>query len=129
MSAPAGRRDRPRERRAKHPGRRPTGLRVTLSEEELAQLRARAQKAGVSMSRLLVESALAQVETKAERQRVVVKLNRFERLLGNLANNVNQLARQANIAGQVVAVGRVTGYLDELAEMRDELHRIVGELR
>ncbi len=81
------------------------------------------------MSRLLVESALAQVETKAERQRVVVKLNRFERLLGNLANNVNQLARQANIAGQVVAVGRVTGYLDELAEMRDELHRIVGELR
>lgn len=63
------------------------------------------------MSRLLVESALARVETAAELQRVVVKLNRFERLLGNLANNVNQLAHQANIAGQVVALDRVTAYL------------------
>ena len=87
---------------------------MTLTEAEREQLRARAKEAGVSMSRLLVESALAHVETAAERQRLLVKLNRFERLLGNLANNVNQLAHQANIAGQLVALERLTVSLDEL---------------
>jgi hypothetical protein len=81
------------------------------------------------MSRLLVESALARVETPAERQRLIVKLNRFERLLGNLANNVNQLAHKANIAGQVLGEERLTGYLGELAEMREQLQELVGELR
>jgi hypothetical protein len=46
-----------------------------------------------------------------------------------LANNVNQLAHQANIAGQVVAVERVTGYLDQLLEMRGQLQDLVDELR
>ena len=102
---------------------------MTLSESEREQLRERAQESGVSICRLLVESALARVETAAERERRLVKLNRFERLLGNLANNVNQLAHQANIAGQLVALERVTGYLDELGEMREQLQDIVAELR
>jgi hypothetical protein len=129
VSTPAGRREQPRERRAKHPGRRPVGLRVTLTEEEREQLGARASEAGVSMSRLLVESALSRVETAAERRRVLVKLNRFERLLGNLANNVNQLAHQANIAGQIVALERLSGHLDELGEMRGQLRELVEALR
>ncbi len=121
--------DEPRERRAKLPGRRRIELRVTLSETEHEQLLERSREAGVSMSRLLVESALARVETAAERERALVKLNRFERLLGNLANNVNQLAYQANIAGQVVALERVTTHLDALGEMREQLQGIVHELR
>lgn len=129
MSAPAGRRGQPRERRAKLAGRRPAGLWVTLSETEHAQLRERAREAGVSISRLLVESALAPVETPAERERLLVKLNRFERLLANLANNVNQLAHQANIAGQVLALERVTSYLDELGGIREQVQDIVHELR
>jgi hypothetical protein len=102
---------------------------VTLTEEERDQLRARAEEAGVSMSRLLVESALTRVETAAERERTIVKLNRLERLVGNLANNVNQLAHQANTAGQVVALDRVTGYLDGLGEMREQLQDLVDGLR
>jgi hypothetical protein len=102
---------------------------VTLSDAERDELGARAQEASVSTSRLLVESALSRVGTSAERERVLVKLNRFERLLGNLANNVNQLAHQANIAGQVVAVDRVAGYLDELVEMREQLQDLLHQLR
>jgi len=128
VNASAGRHG-PRERRAKQRGRRPVGLRVTLSDAERDELGARAQEASVSTSRLLVESALSRVETSAERERVLVKLNRFERLLGNLANNVNQLAHQANIAGQVVAVDRVAGYLDELVEMREQLQDLLHQLR
>ena len=104
-------------------------LPVRVSDAERERLRARAQEVGVTMSRLMVESALAKVESTAERERVLVKLYRFERLLGNLANNVNQLAHQANIAGQVVAAERVTGYLDQLLEMRGQLQDLVDELR
>lgn len=129
VSGPDGRRGHARERRRREPVRRSAMLPVRVSDAERERLRARAQEVGVTMSRLMVESALAKVETTAERERVLVKLYRFERLLGNLANNVNQLAHQANIAGQVVAVERVTGYLDQLLEMRGQLQDLVDELR
>ena len=66
---------------------------VKLTEEERDQLRARAAELGVSVPRLMVESALSGVETPTERRRMVAELFEARRLLATVANNVNQLAQ------------------------------------
>ena len=76
-----------------------------LTEEERERLRARAAELGVSVPRLLVESALSGVETPAERRAWIAELFEMRRLLATVANNVNQLAKVANIE-RGVAHGR-----------------------
>jgi hypothetical protein len=76
----------------------------------------------VTVARLLVESALAgATETPSQRRRAMVELFAIRRLLANVANNVNQLARAANITGEqpgathaaLADVGRVVGRIDQ----------------
>ena len=124
MSAGPDARPKGRVRRARSQAEpRRVYQQVTLTEADREQLRARAAELGVSVPRLLVESALSGLETPTDRKRQVAELFEVRRLLATVANNVNQLARSANISGQVDAGRRLEDTLGEgdelLARMRD----------
>lgn len=73
---------------------------VYVTADEDVQLRARAIALGVTVPRLLFEAAMnLHVETTAERKGAIAELFAARRLLGTVANNVNQLARFANTEG------------------------------
>ena len=102
---------------------------VKLTGEERNQLRARATELGVSVPRLMVESALSGVETSTDRRRLVAELFETRRLLATVANNVNQLARSANISGQVSEGRRLEQTLAEVDDLVAELRALTGVRR
>ncbi|NAZ84626.1 plasmid mobilization relaxosome protein MobC [Kineococcus sp. T90] len=90
-------------------------------EEELALLVKCNEQGGITVARLLVESALSTDRvTASQRQESAVELFAIRRLLAGVSNNVNQLARQANAGGPfpleasatLAAVRRVVQRLD-----------------
>jgi hypothetical protein len=86
-----------RQRRANSDEPRERRYNVRVSPEEDAQLRARAVVARVTVPRLLVESAMnAHIETDTDRKEVIAEVFAVRRLMANVANNVNQLARFAD---------------------------------
>lgn len=87
---------------------------MRLTEREHEQLAGLADEHGVSVQRLLVEAALAGRETPAARRSALVELFAIRRLLANVANNVNQLARAANVTGDTPAVARLEAVLEEV---------------
>lgn len=91
----------PRRRRANATEARTRLQPVRVSEEERQRLVELAAEQRVSVSRLLVESALGGGESPEGRRAVMAQLFELRRLLATMANNVNQLARTANITGQV----------------------------
>ena len=121
---PVGRVNRSRE----HEPRR-VYQQVTLSEEEQERLRERAGALGVSVPRLLVESALSGVETPAERRIWIAELFELRRLLATVANNVNQLARVANISGELPGGERLSRTLGEVDELLVSLREWTGVRR
>jgi hypothetical protein len=106
-----------RARRAREPVARHVVQKVKLTEAERDRLRATAAQLGVSVPRLMVESALSGVQTPTDRRRLVAELFETRRLLATVANNVNQLARAANISGQVSEVGRLGQTLAAVDEL------------
>jgi hypothetical protein len=102
---------------------------VLLTVQEQAQLRARAGALGVSVPRLLVESALSGVETPAERRGWIAELFELRRLLATVANNVNQLARTANTTGELPSRAWLTRTLGEVDELLMELREWTGVRR
>jgi len=118
-----------RRRRAKEPGGRVHRHYVRVSPEEEGRLLARAGAQGVSVPRLLVESALREEDPFPEgRREAIAELLRLSRALGGLATNVNQIARVANESGVVppdaapairearITIARIGQLLDDLAE-------------
>lgn len=108
-------------------GGRPHVVFVRLSEREATVIRARAERAGVSVPRFLVESAVVGQQTLSERHALYRTLLAARRTLAGLANNVNQMARVANTTGHVpgelgelaVALSGAAGALEEsLEELR-----------
>lgn len=70
---------------------------MRVNREEDAQLQARAIVRNVKVPRLLFESAMAtHVETDTDRKEAIAELFAIRRLLANVANNVNQMAKYAN---------------------------------
>lgn len=93
-----------RRRRANVPGGRAHRHVVKVSPEEEARLVQTAARHGVTVVRLLVESALSEAgETPSERRSQFLELANLARLVGTVANNVNQVARHANSTGQIPA--------------------------
>jgi len=127
----AGREERPvgRVRRAREPVARGVIQKVKLTEQERDQLRERAAELGVSVPRLMVESALSGVETSTDRRRQVAELFEVRRLLATVANNVNQLARSANISGEVGAGRRLERTLGEVDELLVRMRELTGARR
>lgn len=80
----------------------------------------RALEQGVTVPRLLVESALATEpgETATQRREVLVELFRLHRMLAAVGNNINQIARVANTEGHLPADKR-----DELSHALDVVLR------
>lgn len=116
---------RGRVRQANVVGGRPARHEVRVSAHEEAALLAAAAAAGVSVPRLLVESALAERgETVTERRQLAAELFGAFRVLSGVANNVNQIAKVANSTGELVeqtsavlaAVERATVRVDRLLE-------------
>lgn len=86
-----------RRRRANVPGGRLHHHKVSVTPEEEAVLVRLAESQGVTVVRLMVESAMApQGETPAQRREAIVELFAVHRQLAGVANNLNQLARHAN---------------------------------
>jgi Bacterial mobilisation protein (MobC) len=111
---------RTRRQRQTHP--REAEQKVKLSLEEKEQLRERASKLGVSVPRLMVEAALSGVETPAERRAWIAELFELRRLLATVANNVNQLAKTANISGALPE-------RDHLIRTFEEIDRLLAQMR
>ena len=83
----------------------------------------------MSVPRLLVESALQGRETPAERRRTIAELFEVRRLLATVANNVNQLARAANISGDVGSEARLARTLAEVDQLVLRLRELTGARR
>jgi hypothetical protein len=98
MAEPNERRLFGRQRRANDDdGPRKKRYVVKANEEEQAQLEARALVRHVTVPRLMVESALnLHIETDTDRKEAIAELFAIRRLLANVANNVNQMAKYAN---------------------------------
>jgi hypothetical protein len=102
---------------------------MLMSEQDHARVKAIANERGVSMARLLQESALSESYERRERLAVIATLNRQERLLGNMANNLNQLAHHANMAQQVVAQQDLEGALTLVRGLRAEVSETLRQVR
>jgi hypothetical protein len=93
-----------RGRLRRQPGGRPRVVFVRLSEREATVLTARATRAGVSVQRFLLESALVGTgQTVTERHALYRTLLAARRTIAGAANNLNQVARVANATGHVPA--------------------------
>jgi Bacterial mobilisation protein (MobC) len=129
VSAGPDARPKGRVRRGREPEPRRVYQQVTLTGAEREQLRARAAELGVSVPRLMVESALSGMETPTERKRMIAELFETRRLLATVANNVNQLARSANISGQVDVGRRLEVTLVEVDELLARMRDLTGARR
>ena len=76
---------------------------------------------GVSIARLLQESALSESYDRRERLATIAALDSANRLLANVAGNINQLAHHANIAQQLVAHTELEQTLRQLRDVRERL--------
>jgi Mobilization protein NikA len=123
-TAPPGRR-----RRGREAGSRRVFQQVRLNQAEHRELRERAAALGVSVPRLMVEAALEGRQTPTERRNEIAALFEVRRLLATVANNVNQLARSANIAGQVSEQSRLEQTLGEVDELVVRLRELTGARR
>ncbi|MFC5931765.1 plasmid mobilization relaxosome protein MobC [Cryobacterium melibiosiphilum] len=116
-----------RRRRANVDGGREKSYRVYVTAEEDAQLRARAVVADVTVPRLLFESAMnANIETTTDRKSAIAELFVVTRLMANVSNNVNQLAKFANTEGQFpgAAAAVVAEYRALAVKVEDVIDRL-----
>lgn len=98
---------------------------VTTAQE--VELASRAAARGVTVPRFLVEAGLAGgADEAAARAELASELFRLVRMLGQVGNNVNQLARTANATGQVPAA--VPNALDALTRTLGRLDAFLTEL-
>ena len=109
-----------RRRRANVQGGRNHRHIVKVSPEEEARLVQLAEKHRVTVARLMVESALSEAgETPSERRNQFMELSNLARLVGTVANNVNQVARHANSTGQIPADAAAS-----IAHAKNVIHRV-----
>lgn len=93
-----------RRRRRNHVGGRRLRIDVTVTESERAQLIEAADRAGVSVPRLMVSGALGApkpVAGHAEKVEAWKEATALRNLISGLAVNMNQIARHANSEHEV----------------------------
>ena len=118
-----------RQRRANADVPRDRRYVVKVNALEDAQLRGRAVVVGVTVSGLLFESAMnSHIETDTARKEVVSEVFAVRRLMANVANNVNQLARYANTesvfpAEAAAVVAEYRSIVPRLSDALDRLER------
>jgi len=103
--------------------RREVTHKVKVTEDQEARLAARAAERNITVSRLLVESALSGgADVAAARAHLAGEMFRTVRVLGRIGLNVNQLAKVANATGAVppeapAALAALTRAADRLTEL------------
>ncbi|MFI9538319.1 plasmid mobilization protein [Nocardia fusca] len=85
-----------RERQPNVPGGRPHKSIVKLSAAEHAALTARAEAAGMTIPRLLVETVLHETGSETGRAHAALQLLDLENQIRRVGNNLNQLVRYAH---------------------------------
>ncbi len=112
-----------RRRAANARGGRQHRHEVKVTAEEEARLLALAGEQGVTVPRLLVESALAGAvgETASERRVLLTELFAVHRTVAGVANNVNQIARKLHTTDELAAETSQV-----LAAARSTMQRIDG---
>jgi len=116
-----------RQRRANVEGGREKSYRVYVTAEEDAQLCLRAKTSDVTVPRLLFESAMsAHVETSTARKAALAEMFRLTRLMANVSNNVNQLARYANTEGQFPADAKAV--VEEYRALAGKVDEVMNRL-
>jgi Bacterial mobilisation protein (MobC) len=86
-------------RRHRVEGGRRRELKIRFTEAELDAITARAADAHVSVQRFMVGSALARRAQPAVPVQLAAEVASLKRLIANLANNINQIARRLNSGG------------------------------
>ncbi|WP_430648107.1 plasmid mobilization protein [Agromyces sp. GXS1127] len=118
---------RTRRRNAPAGEKRDIVYRVGCTLEESTQLRARAVVRGVTVPRLLFEAAMNEhVETSTDRKEAIAELFAVRRLLANIANNTNQLAKFANTESTFPA--DAAAVVDEYRALVPEIQAVVRRL-
>ena len=107
---------------------------VKVTEDQEYRLVVKAAERDITVSRLLVESALAGGSEAAKtRAELIGELFRITRLLGKVSVNINQIARATNATLEkqpdtgpaIVALG---GVCDRLTQLLDDMDRPVGDI-
>lgn len=109
--------------------RRDHDLRIRLTADEKLQIRKLADRQGVSMARLMKEATLSESYNRVERLAVIEALDSANRLLANIAGNINQLAYHANVAQQLVAEAELEYALRDVRDVRDELAEVLRQVK
>jgi Bacterial mobilisation protein (MobC) len=86
-------------RRHRVEGGRRRELKIRFTDAELDAITARAADAHVSVQRFMVSSSLARRPQPAVPVQLAAEVASLKRLIANLANNVNQIARRLNSGG------------------------------
>lgn len=92
-----------RKRQINIEGGRTVERKVRISEFQDRAIVAAAAVQGMSVPRLMVESALAQEhgETMTERRESLTRLMQLQGQLAAIGNNLNQIAKTANATGEI----------------------------
>jgi DNA-binding NarL/FixJ family response regulator len=100
---------------------------VRLTDDEYRQVRERAKQSGVSLSRLLVESTLAdKAVTPEEKERTDKLINQRDWAITQVVrvgNNLNQIARQLNSQRGTISTRRIEQVLGATYEVLCELRQ------
>lgn len=103
-----------RERQANVPGGRPHRHIVKLSDAEHEDLTRRAAEVGVSVPRLLVESARDSGKVEAGRAFAALQLLEFDDQIRRIGANVNQQTRHMHQVGGELAPDLVAAHIEAL---------------
>jgi hypothetical protein len=118
-----------RSYRAHAAERRAVIFKMRMNGEDHVRIKAVAARRGVSMARLMQESALSESYDRRERLAVISALDAANRLLANVAGNINQLAHHANMAQELVAHAELETALGQVREVRDELGEALRQIK
>jgi ribosomal protein L17 len=95
---------------------------MLMSDEDRSRIKAVADARGVSMARLMQESALSESHDRRERMAMIAALDTANRLLANIAGNLNQLSHHANMTQELLAHAELETALGQVRDLRDELN-------
>lgn len=112
-----------RKRQQNQVGGRPYRHVVRLTEAEELELSVAASRDDRTVSRFVVESALARVRgvDVSDVQQTIAALFAVQHQLAKVGNNVNQIARHANATGGEILREELA---QELAELRGSVRRV-----
>jgi hypothetical protein len=102
---------------------------MLLNVEDRDRLKALAKARGVSMARLLQDSAMGESYDRRDRDVMIAELDNANRLLGNMAGNLNQLAHHANMAGSLVELASLETAIAHVSELRAEVSESLRRVR